>query len=150
MSSTGSKTKIKSKNIKEALGCASPKMAPTRASQRDPCRPSPSRSARSLKSICDDTGSRTSSPSPNREESSQKNLLLKIDKMLQKALQHTSKQITEKLTKEIRDLGYRTAELESRMDTVQNTLDLHEKDIEAVKDDNHQLKTWRTDPVGLI
>lgn len=45
--------------------------------------------------------------------------------MLQKALKHTPDQITDCLTKEIRELGQRTSEQEQRVDDLEAILGSH-------------------------
>lgn len=92
----------------------------------------------------DDDGreSRASSPSPtSQRKASQKDLLAKFDKMLQRALKVTSKQITDHLTHEIRELGHRTAELEIRMDNVTTSMELQDKHISSLRDENLHLNS---------
>lgn len=48
-------------------------------------------------------------------------LLKQIEHMLNKALKQTLDHITDSLTREIRELGNRTAELEIRVDQLENT-----------------------------
>ncbi|XP_018429576.1 PREDICTED: vomeronasal type-2 receptor 26-like [Nanorana parkeri] len=111
-------------------------MAPTPPCTHTALRASPPRFPHSEG---DDAGSRASSPSPTRERSGHKELQQKIDRMLQRALHSTSKQITEKLTKEICDLGHRIAELESKMDNAVVTLNTHDGELDIIKDENLQL-----------
>lgn len=85
----------------------------------------------------DEADSRESSP--ERESDSQALLLQRFDKILQKALKTTSKQITDHLTKEIRELGQRTSDLEQRMDEVDLSLVSHDKELNALKEDNLSL-----------
>ena len=64
--------------------------------------------------------------------------------MLHTALQQPSDQITEKLTKEIRDLGQRTADLDCRMDDIENAFS-HDKELELLRDENFTLQTCLED-----
>lgn len=66
----------------------------------------------------------------------QDDLLAKFNKLLQKAGQQTSKQITEKLLSEMRERGHRTAELKAQMDDMQGNLSGHNRELEALREDN--------------
>lgn len=66
-------------------------------------------------------------------------LLIKFNKILQKALHHTFQQITGKLLSEVRDVGQRTAELESQMDDMQGQINKHSRVLEALKEENLNL-----------
>lgn len=75
-----------------------------------------------------------------REESSQREhispaRLNQIGKMFQKALKHTSKHITNNLTKEVREVGHRLSELETRVDDMKNYTLNYTVEIENLKDE---------------
>ena len=78
---------------------------------------------------------------PQQTGSLHPNVLTQIEKMLQKALKQTSDHITEKLTKEIRDLGRHTAELENRVDDIETNVMTHETELDTFKDENFSLQT---------
>lgn len=59
--------------------------------------------------------------------------------MLQKALKTTSRQITDQLSREIRELGSRIADSETRADTLESKTERLDLDLEAARDENKQL-----------
>lgn len=61
--------------------------------------------------------------------------------MLHKALKQTSEKIINSLTKEIRELGNRTAALELKMDEIENTTQEHMADMENLKEENLMLQS---------
>lgn len=68
-------------------------------------------------------------------------ILLQFEKMLHKALKQTSDQITKSLTKEIRELGNRTAALEIKMDEIEITTQENITELEQLKEENLILQT---------
>lgn len=86
-------------------------------------------------------------------ESSQPDLLRQFEQMLTKALKHTSETITGKLTREIRDVERRTAELEQRADDLVNLAGNHSEELESLHEENLTLQSrlgdLRTEPDAL-
>lgn len=108
----GCQAKNEPKPIKEALACASSKMAMKAAMQAH-------------------------APSPSRLElagMSQKDFFHQIESMLQKALKATSEQITECLTCEIQELGQCNAHLETHVDDMELTINEHTQELGALCD----------------
>lgn len=64
------------------------------------------------------------------------NLIKQFEKMLHKALKITSEQITNNLTKEIRELGNRTAALEIKTEELENTTQEFMTEIDLLKEEN--------------
>lgn len=64
-----------------------------------------------------------------------------FEQMLQKANKQTSDHITDKLTSEIRELCQRTAELEVRVDELENYTQDYMAEIENLKEENLALQT---------
>lgn len=64
-----------------------------------------------------------------------------FERMLQKALKQTSDHITDKLTHEIRELGQRTAELEVRVDDLENHTQDYLAEFENLKEENAVLQS---------
>lgn len=62
-----------------------------------------------------------------------------FEQMLQKALKQTSDHITDKLTREIKELGQRTAELEVRVDDLVNHTQDYMAEFENLKEENSML-----------
>lgn len=65
--------------------------------------------------------------------------------MLQKALKQTSNHITDKLTREIWELGQRTAELEVRVDIHENHTQDHTAELENLREENLVLQSHLED-----
>lgn len=61
--------------------------------------------------------------------------------MLQKALKQTSDHITDKLTKEIKEIGQRTAELELRVDDIDCQTQYCTSELTALKEENTLLQS---------
>lgn len=70
----------------------------------------------------------------------QKGLLQQIDRMLQKALQATSREKTKQLTREICERGQRADILETRMEEDEGNLDTHAKTLGKLTEDNTMLQ----------
>lgn len=68
-------------------------------------------------------------------------LLAQFERVLHKALQNTSDAITDKLTREIREVGRRTSILEQRMDEFDITTSVHTEELESLKEDYTNLQT---------
>ena len=68
-------------------------------------------------------------------------IMRQFEKMLHKALQNTSDQITTKLTKEIRELGNRTDALESKVDEIEIFTQDCISEIENLKEENLTLQS---------
>lgn len=69
----------------------------------------------------------------------QSDIFQKFEFMLQKALKQTSDHITDKLTREIRELGQRTSELEQRMDDIDNYTEHYGSELATLKEENTAL-----------
>lgn len=63
--------------------------------------------------------------------------------MLQRALKATSDQINNRLTHEIRELGQRTADLETRVDEIELTLQEQAQEQAALREENATSLTFR-------
>ena len=68
-------------------------------------------------------------------------ILKQFEHMLHKALKQTSDQITSNLTREIRELGKRTAALEVKADDLEKISLEHTMEIENLKEENLLLHT---------
>lgn len=68
-------------------------------------------------------------------------ILKQFEHMLHKALKQTSEQITTNLTREIRELGNRTAALELKMDDLENATQEHNTAMENLREENLMLQT---------
>lgn len=68
-------------------------------------------------------------------------LLKQFEQMLHKALKQTSEHITNSLTKEIRELGNRTATLELKVENMENTVQDFMTEIDNLKEENLTLQT---------
>lgn len=68
-------------------------------------------------------------------------ILKQFEHMLHKALKQTSEQITTNLTREIRELGNRTAALELKMDDLENATQEHNTAMENLREENPILQT---------
>lgn len=68
-------------------------------------------------------------------------ILSQFERVLQKALQNTSDTITEKLTREIREVGRRTSILEHKMEDINDITNTHTDELEALKEENFTLHT---------
>ncbi|PIO26594.1 hypothetical protein AB205_0195780 [Aquarana catesbeiana] len=129
---TGHRGKNKSKPIKEALACASSKMAVKALAKQHAA--SPARSERTDSEEEEDTDPTYSgSPAPPQSGMSQPDFLKHMEKMLNRALKATSDQITNRLSREIRELGQRTADLETRVDDIELTIQEHAKEHAALQ-----------------
>lgn len=88
------------------------------------------------------SGDSDSEPDSNMLHSSQQNsdipsnILKQFEKMLHKALQQTSEQITSNLTREIRELGRRTEALEMKMEDIENSTQDAFSEIDILKEEN--------------
>lgn len=87
----------------------------------------------------DEEESRASFPSPTRLPANHQELLKQFDRMLQKALQTTSGQITEHLTREICELGCRNDLLETRKEEAEGSMDKHALTLGKLTDDSMML-----------
>lgn len=67
-------------------------------------------------------------------------IMKQFEKMLNKALKKTSEQITTNLTKEIRELGQRTASLELKMEEIESTNQEFIAEIDLLKEENITLQ----------
>lgn len=67
-------------------------------------------------------------------------MLKKFERMLQCALKQTSDQMTECLSREIRELGKRTSDLEHRVDDLETLFSNHEDELEALWEENECLQ----------
>lgn len=63
-------------------------------------------------------------------------LLSKLNSLLTTALQKTSQQITDRLLKEIREVGTRTAALELSVEDIFTRIDTLSRDIDHLKEEN--------------
>lgn len=70
---------------------------------------------------------------------SQPDFLKHMEKMLNKALKATSDQITNRLSREIRKLGQRTADLETRVDDIELIIQEHAQEQAALREENATL-----------
>lgn len=61
--------------------------------------------------------------------------------MLTRALQQTSDQITDKLSREIRELRQRTAHLEQKFDDIEILTHNHSEELETLREENLTLQT---------
>lgn len=68
-----------------------------------------------------------------------------FERMLQKALKQTSDHITEKLTHEIRELGQWTAELEVKVDNLENHTQDYMAELENLKEEKTVLQSCLED-----
>lgn len=68
-------------------------------------------------------------------------LLNQFERILHRALQNTSDNITDKLTREIREVGRRTTILEQRMDEVDVITSNQTEELESLKDEYSLLRT---------
>lgn len=135
---TGHRGKNKSKPIKEALARASSKMAAKALAAQHAA--SPAGSDRADSEEDEDTHlAYSGSPTPSQPGMSQPDFLKHMEKMLNKALKVTSDQITNRLSREIRELGQRTADLETRVDDIELTLQEHAQEQAALREENMTL-----------
>lgn len=79
------------------------------------------------------------SPILPQSDMSHTNFLKLMETMLQKAPKTTSDQITNRLTREIRELGQRTADLETRVDDMELTLHEQAQEQSALHEENTML-----------
>ena len=132
---TGHRGKTKPKTIKEALASASSKMAAKALAKQ--LAASPDRSIRAGSEDDEDIeihpdDSSTIPPSGM----SQGDFFKYMEAMLHKALKTTSDQITNRLSREIRELGQRTSDLESRVDDIELTLQEQAQEQAALREEN--------------
>lgn len=134
----GTKSKIKSGSIKETPARQLSKMAAAVTSQ-----PSTSHTAKPLKLNTNtiDFSGESDTDIGDSQTALQTDLFKKFERILQKALKQTSDHITDKLTREIRDLGQRTAELEIRMDDLESQTQQHESEFMNLKEENAVLQS---------
>lgn len=135
---TGHQGKNKLKPIKEALARAASKIVAKAAAQQHAASP-----ARSGLTDSDYEANAefnlSGSPIIPQSGMSQKDFLKYIEAMLQKALKVTSDQITNRLSREISKLGHHTADLETRVDDMELTLQEHGQELEALREENNML-----------
>lgn len=137
------KDKKSAPTIKEALEKASAKLTPGPASQkshtsrnRSPAYSSPaSGDEEDLEDGYDSQRSHKHPRTPRQQPAT----IEQFESMLNRALKETSRQITEKLTKEIRELGTRTSDLENRTDDLEAKVDQLFCEIENLREENKQL-----------
>lgn len=82
----------------------------------------------------------TISHTPSQESTSPQSILNQFEKMLHKALKQTSEQISNNLTKEIRDMGPRTAALELKVEEMENSAQDYMSEIDLLKEENFMLQ----------
>lgn len=80
-----------------------------------------------------------SSPCPGQIPASYKDLLPRFEVMLQKALQATSKQITDHLSRKICDLGHRTSEFKTYTADILTRATNLDLDLDAPREENRAL-----------
>lgn len=108
--------------------------------------PSQHSTQRSLKPLSHSLKSQESAGESDSDTGSSKSVVQstmfkQFERMLQKALKQTSDHITDKLTKEIRELGQRTAELEVRVDEIENHTQQYTSELDNLKDENLLLQS---------
>ncbi|PIN95547.1 hypothetical protein AB205_0089160, partial [Aquarana catesbeiana] len=131
----GHRGKNKSNPIKEALVRTSSKMAAKALAKQHAA--SPARSGQADSEEEDETDPIYSgSPTPPQSVMSQPDFL---KHMLNKALKATSDQITNRLSREIRELGQRTADMETRVDDIELTIQEHAQEQAALREENATL-----------
>lgn len=86
-------------------------------------------------------GEETLSQDATQNSSAAPALLNQFERMLHKALKQTSEQITNSLSKEIRELGNRTATLELKVDETENTTQEHMAEMDTLKEENVMLQS---------
>ena len=74
-----------------------------------------------------------------RGDTLQPDLLQQFERMLTRALKNTSDAITDRLTREIREVGHRTTLLEQRTEELELTAGNHSEDLEALREENSSL-----------
>lgn len=138
----GSKTKLKSRNIRDLLERSSAKMAPTPSSQQ-----STLRSAKTQRhtQCLQEGNSESDLDGGNSYSVIQSGMFKQFERMLQRALKQTSDQITDKLIREIKELGHRTAELEGKVDELENHTQDYTAEMENLKEQNLVLQTQLED-----
>ena len=129
----GPKLKIKAGNHKETPARPfSSKMGPPNTSRSSAQRTTTSL-PHSLKA--QHCGGETDSEEEYSQATIQSGILKQFEKMLQKALKQTSDDITDKLTKEIREIGQRTAKFEVRVDELKTYTQQHMEELEYIKEE---------------
>lgn len=117
-------------------------MAPPNTSQ--PCTQHALKSlSRSLTS--QNLGGESDSDAGNSQTVTQSIMFKQFEKVLQKALKQTSDHITDKLTREIRELGHRTAGLEVRVDEIETHTQHYITEFEHLKEQNLLLQSHLED-----
>ncbi|XP_073462121.1 vomeronasal type-2 receptor 26-like [Aquarana catesbeiana] len=134
----GTKSKYKTGSNKETTPQPSSKMASAVSSQ-----PSTSHKIKPLKIKLNtvDINEESDSDSGNSQTEFQSALFKKFECILQKALKQTSDHITDKLTREIREIGLRTAELEIRVDDIESQTQHYISEFKNLKEENVLLQS---------
>lgn len=124
-------------NFKDALSQPSAKMALAASSQ--PSSPHSVKAQLQLHNLKPQANAGESDFDAGSSQSGiQSSMFKQFDWMLQKALKQTSDHITDKLTHEIRELGQRTAELEGRVDELENHTQIYTTEFENIKEENRK------------
>lgn len=129
----GTKSKFKTAIKKDKAQRPSSKMAAAVSSQSH----SPHK-AKPLKLTANTTEATEDSDSDSGDSQMESHSVLfeKFEHILQKALKQTSDHITDKLTREIRELGFRTADLEIRMDDIESQSQHFTSEFKNLKEEN--------------
>lgn len=130
------RSKTKNSFTKDLQAKATAKMAPTPPSYTVPVW-SHRHKLTQLESPADSEEEQTGSQS----SSAASDILKQFEKMLNKALKQTSEQITSRLTKEIRELGNRTAALELKVDEIEITAQETMTERQNLKEENVMLQS---------
>lgn len=85
------------------------------------------------------------SPLSSQHSFMQPDILQQFERMLHRALKQTSDQITECLSKEIRELGQCTSDLEQKVDELVTHLSNHTDELKAIGEENQTLQAQLED-----
>ena len=140
MAQGGRSVKIKNSLVKASKGKAVTKMAPPPSSVTASMRSHRQSLTQPVSPDDSDCDLFTSQDSPQTPQVAPA-ILKQFEHMLHKALKQTSDQITSNLTREIRELGKRTAALEVKADDFENISLEHTMEIENLKEENLLLHT---------